>query len=73
MKLYVSPRAPNPRRVQMFIAEKGIRGIEEVVVDLVGGEHRSSDHRARSPLAKVPVPSSTTAAISARRARSAAI
>ena len=30
MKLYVSPRAPNPRRVQMFIAEKGIRGIEEV-------------------------------------------
>ena len=28
MKLYVSPRAPNPRRVQMFIAEKGITGIE---------------------------------------------
>jgi glutathione S-transferase len=55
MKLYVSPRAPNPRRVQMFIAEKGITGIEEVVVDLVKGEHRSSDHRARSPLAKVPV------------------
>ena len=55
MKLYVSPRAPNPRRVQMFIAEKGIRGIEEVAVDLVKGEHRSSDHRARSPLAKVPV------------------
>ena len=37
MKLYVSPRAPNPRRVQMFIAEKGIRGIEEVAVDLVKG------------------------------------
>ena len=55
MKLYVAPRAPNPRRVQMFIAEKGIRGIEEVAVDLVKGEHRSSDHRARSPLAKVPV------------------
>ena len=55
MKLYVSPRAPNPRRVQMFIAEKGIGGIEEVAVDLVKGEHRSSDHRARSPLAKVPV------------------
>jgi glutathione S-transferase len=24
MKLYIAPRAPNPRRVQMFIAEKGI-------------------------------------------------
>ena len=33
MKLYVSPRAPNPRRVLMFIAEKGIAGIAEVVVE----------------------------------------
>lgn len=55
MKLYISPRAPNPRRVQMFIAEKGIRGIEEVVVEIGKNEHRSSDFRAKSPLAKVPV------------------
>jgi glutathione S-transferase len=55
MKLYVSPRAPNPRRVQMFVAEKGIVGIEEVAIDLAGGEHRSAGYRARSPLAKVPV------------------
>ena len=55
MKLYVSPRAPNPRRVQIFIAEKGIGGIEELTVDLAKGEHRSSNYRAKSPLAKVPV------------------
>jgi glutathione S-transferase len=55
MKLYVSPRAPNPRRVQMFIAEKGIAGIQEVVVEIGKDEHRSSNYRAKSPLAKVPV------------------
>ena len=55
MKLYVAPRAPNPRRVLMFIAEKGIGGIELEVVDLVRDEHRSAAHLARSPLAKVPV------------------
>ena len=55
MKLYVSPRAPNPRRVQMFIAEKGIAGIAEVVVEIGKDEHRSSNYRAKSPLAKVPV------------------
>ena len=55
MKLYVSPRAPNPRRVQMFIAEKGITGIEEGVVEIGRDEHRSSSYRAKSPLAKVPV------------------
>ena len=55
MKLYVSPRAPNPRRVQMFIAEKDITGIQEVVVEIGKDEHRSSNYRAKSPLAKVPV------------------
>ncbi|MFT5934496.1 MAG: glutathione S-transferase, partial [Hydrogenophaga sp.] len=40
MKLYVSQRAPNPRRVQMFIAEKGITGIEQVLVDINAQEHR---------------------------------
>lgn len=55
MKLYVSPRAPNPRRVTMFIAEKGLTGIEQVNVDLTANEHRSDAYRAKSPLAKVPV------------------
>ena len=55
MKLWVSPRAPSPRRVLMFIAEKGIAGIELATVEIGRDEHRSADYRARSPLAKVPV------------------
>lgn len=55
MKLYIAPRAPNPRRVTLFIAEKGIQGIELVTVDLGAKEHFGADYRARSPLSKVPV------------------
>ena len=55
MKLYVSPRAPNPRRVTMFIAEKGIAGIETVSVEIGRNQHRSAEYLAKSPLAKVPV------------------
>lgn len=58
MKLYVSPRAPNPRRVQMFMVEKGIdpaaQGIELVNVDLNALEHKSAAFRAKSPLARIP-------------------
>lgn len=55
MRLYTSPRAPNPRRVLMFIAEKGITGIEVVPVDLAQGQHRSEDFLALNPLGQVPV------------------
>jgi glutathione S-transferase len=54
MKLYVAPRAPNPRRVTLFIAEKGIQGIELVNVDLGAKEHFAAAYRAKSPLSKVP-------------------
>jgi glutathione S-transferase len=55
MKLHVAPRAPNPRRVTLFIAEKGIPGIELVNVDLGAKEHFAEAFRAKSPLSKVPV------------------
>ena len=55
MKLYVSQRAPNPRRVQMFIAEKGIAGIEQVLIDINAQEHRSPAFIDRNPLARIPV------------------
>ena len=55
MKLYTSPRAPNPRRVTMFIAEKGFPGIEEVTIDIGAGAHRGPAYLAKSPLAKLPV------------------
>ena len=54
MKLYVSAFAPNPRRVTMFMAEKGIAGIEQVALDLNTGEHRSEDFLAKNPLGRVP-------------------
>lgn len=58
MKLYVAPRAPNPRRVEMFLAEKGIDpaavGIERVTVDLNAQEHKTEAFRAKSPMARIP-------------------
>ena len=40
MKLYSSSFAPNPRRVGMFIAEKGITGIDVAHIDLGANEHK---------------------------------
>ena len=54
MKLYVSPGAPSPRRVMMFMVEKSIAGIDLVNVDLNANEHKGEAYRAKSPLAKVP-------------------
>ena len=53
MQLYVSPRAPNPRRVLMFLAEKGVQ-LPQVNVDLNAQEHKSAAFRAKSPLARIP-------------------
>ncbi|NJD32511.1 MAG: glutathione S-transferase family protein [Gammaproteobacteria bacterium] len=55
MKLHTSPRAPNPRRVDMFIAEKGIVGIAREYVDLNAGAHRTPAFFARNPMSRVPV------------------
>lgn len=54
MKLYDSKRAPNPRRVRWFLAEKGIEDIEIVQVDVFKGEHKTPDYLARVGLANVP-------------------
>jgi glutathione S-transferase len=55
MRLYTSPRAPNPRRVAMFMAAKGITGIEQVDVDLNAGGHRTPEFALLNPMARVPV------------------
>lgn len=55
MKLISSHRAPNPRRVLMFIAEKGISHITVENVLLNEHQQHSAEHVARSPFAKVPV------------------
>ena len=54
MKLYLAPYAPNPRRVTMFIAEKGIADIELVQLDLQKGEHRTAEFKEKSPFAQIP-------------------
>jgi len=55
MRLYTSQRAPNPRRVALFMQAKGIDGIETVDVDLNAGAHRQPDFLALNPLARIPV------------------
>jgi glutathione S-transferase len=55
MKLYTSSRAPNPRRVLMFMAEKGVTDVRTVQVDLGTAEHRSEAFMALNPMAQVPV------------------
>ena len=55
MKLHTSLRAPNPRRVDMFLAEKGITGIERVFYDINKHEQRTPAFRAMNPIARVPV------------------
>ena len=54
MKLYDSRRAPNPRRVRWFMAEKGIADVEIVDVDLLAGAHKSDDYLARAGMPMVP-------------------
>jgi glutathione S-transferase len=55
MRLHTSPRAPNPRRVDMFLAEKGIDDLERRTYDLNRGDLRTAEFRALNPLGRVPV------------------
>ena len=54
MKFYDCRTAPSPRRVRIFIAEKGI-DIETVQIDLGSGEQFSDAFRALNPDCVVPV------------------
>ncbi len=53
MKLYDDPRAPNPRRVRMFLAEKGIE-VERVVVDIGARANLEASYLEKNPLGLVP-------------------
>ena len=53
MKLYDFARAPNPRRVRIFAAEKGI-ALDTVQVDLGSREQLGEDFRAINPDCVVP-------------------
>ncbi len=54
MKLYDYAPAPNPRRVRIFLAEKGVE-VPTVQVDIAKAEHRTPAFRAKNPLGRLPV------------------
>ncbi len=54
MKLYDSAMAPNPRRVRIFLAEKGIT-VPTVQVDIGKAANRSPEFLAKNPLGGLPV------------------
>lgn len=54
MKLYDGGRAPNPRRVRVFLAEKGIE-VPLVPVDMGAMGHKGEEVARRNPLQRLPV------------------
>lgn len=54
MLLYHDPGAPNPRRVRIFAAEKGIP-LETIEVSIAAGAHLKPEFRAKNPLRLLPV------------------
>lgn len=55
MKLYDGGRAPNPRRVRIFFAEKGVPLPELVPVDIGKREHKSEAFTRLNPSQRLPV------------------
>ena len=54
MQLLDSKSAPNPRRVRIFLAEKGVE-VPTVQVDIGGAENRGEAFLQKNPLGGVPV------------------
>ena len=54
MKLYDGGRAPNPRRVRIFLAEKGV-AYDTVEVSIAQQAHQTPEFRKKNPIALLPV------------------
>jgi len=54
MRLFDGGKAPNPRRVRVFLAEKGIE-VPLAPVDMGGMGHRAPEVADRNPLRRLPV------------------
>jgi len=54
MKIYNSQTAPNPRRVRVFLAEKGIQ-VPYEEVDIVNAVNRTPEFCKKNPLGTLPV------------------
>ncbi len=54
MLLYHDPRAPNPRRVRMFLAEKHV-AYDTIEVLIAQSAHQTPEFRRKNPLSLLPV------------------
>ena len=54
MKIYSSPVAPSPRKVLIFIAEKGIENVQIENLDLGKLEHKTPEYKKIAPNSRVP-------------------
>ena len=54
MKLYDHPAGPNPRRVRIYLAEKGI-DVPLVTVDLMKREQKTPEFLEKNPIGSIPV------------------
>ena len=54
MKLIDQPRAPDPRRVNIFLAEKGIE-VPSEILNLPGKEHLTPEIKALNPFQTLPI------------------
>jgi glutathione S-transferase len=54
MKLYSYGTAPNPRKVKIFMAEKGLQ-YDLVELDMMKGEHKTPEFLTKNPSGKLPV------------------
>ena len=54
MKIYSSSFVPNPRKVLIYLKEKGISDIEIINLDLAKLEHKTPEYKAIAPNSRVP-------------------
>lgn len=54
MLLYHDPRAPNPRRVRVFLAEKAV-AYDTIEVLISASAHQTAEFRKKNPIALLPV------------------
>tara|TARA_B100000579_G_scaffold210695_1_gene172137 strand:- start:825 stop:1436 length:612 start_codon:yes stop_codon:yes gene_type:complete len=54
LKIYSSPVAPSPRKVLIFIAEKGIDDVQIENLDLGKLEHKTPEYKKIAPNSRVP-------------------
>jgi len=54
LKLYSSPVAPSPKKVLVFISEKGIKDIEVKDLDIGKMEHKTDEYKKIAPNSRIP-------------------